>query len=65
MDPTLGRVAFNIGIFLVFLAVIPLPFLNVESAEFVVDIIALIVSLAFLIFVTFDVKRQVKILKEK
>lgn len=60
MDPSTGRVAFNIGVLLVFLALIPLPFLDFNSAEFIVDVIALAVSLAFLLYVSYDVRKQVK-----
>ncbi|MEM1996511.1 MAG: hypothetical protein QXN40_01370 [Candidatus Bathyarchaeia archaeon] len=60
MDPSTGRVAFNIGVLLVFLALIPLPFLDFNSAEFIVDVIALTVSLAFLLYVSYDVRKQVK-----
>jgi hypothetical protein len=60
MEPYLGRIAFNISLFLVILAIIPLPFLNRDSAEFIVDVIALLVSASFLSYVIWDVKRQVK-----
>lgn len=60
MDPSTGRVAFNIGVLLVFLALIPLPFLDFNSAEFIVDVIALTVSLAFLLYVSYDVRKQIK-----
>lgn len=42
MDPSIGRIAFNIGVLLIFLTLIPLPFLDPNSAEFIVDIIALL-----------------------
>ncbi|MDH5439016.1 MAG: hypothetical protein OEZ48_10190 [Candidatus Bathyarchaeota archaeon] len=61
MEPHIGRVAFNIGVLLVVLSVLPLPFLSTDSAEFVVDVIALTISLVFLAFVTWEVKRQVKL----
>ncbi len=60
MNPIVGRVAFNIAILLVVLSLLPLPFLNRESAEFVIDVIALFVSLIFLAIVTWDIRRQVK-----
>ncbi|MEM2028398.1 MAG: hypothetical protein QXS05_03325 [Candidatus Bathyarchaeia archaeon] len=60
MDPSTGRVAFNIGVLLVFLALIPLPFLDFNSAEFIVDVIALTISLAFLLFVSYDIRKQIK-----
>lgn len=60
MEPHIGRVAFNIGVLLVVLSVLPLPFLSMDSAEFVVDVIALAISLVFLAFVTWEVRRQVE-----
>jgi len=50
MEPHLGRMAFNISVLSLVLALIPLPFLKMESAEFIVDILALIFSLVFLFF---------------
>ena len=60
MNPTVGRVAFNIAILLVVLSLLPLPFLNRKSAEFLIDIIALFISLIFLAIVVWDVRRQVR-----
>lgn len=60
MGPHLGRIAFNIAVLLVVLALVPLPFLNTESAEFIVDVTALIFGLSFLFFVSWDVRRQAK-----
>ena len=60
MDPNIGRVAFNLGVLLVFLTILPLPFLDRSSAEFVVDVLALFFSSAFLIYVIYDVRKQVK-----
>ncbi len=48
MGPVLGRVAFTIGLFLVILALLPLPFLEWGSAVFVVDVLALAMSSLFL-----------------
>jgi|GEM_PF-1513205 hypothetical protein len=58
MNPNLGRLMFNFGILVLFLALIPLPFLDTKSPEFIVDVIGLIVSILFLLAVYFDVKRQ-------
>jgi hypothetical protein len=49
---------FNFGIIVLFLALIPLPFLDPESPEFVADVIGLSVCLLFLFAVFFDVRRQ-------
>jgi len=61
LEPNTGRLAFNIGILLVFLSALPLPWLSRDSAEFVVDVIALAISLIFLGLVVWDVRRQVKL----
>jgi len=61
LEPHMGRVAYNIGVLLVVLSVLPLPFLSMDSAEFVVDVIALAIFLVFLAFVTWEVRRQVKL----
>jgi len=61
MAPTVGRIAFNIGVLLVILSLIPLPFLPVGSAEFVVDVIALVLSVIFLSLIVWDVRRQARL----
>ena len=65
MDPNISRVAFNLGILIIILCLIPLPFLDMNSAEFIVNILALLFSIAFLIFVTYDVRRQAKAFSKK
>lgn len=60
MGPVLGRVAFTVGIFLVILALLPLPFLEWGSAEFVVDVLALAMSSAFLGYVVWRVRQEVR-----
>ncbi len=61
MAPIVGRIAFTIGVFLVILSLIPLPFLPVGSAEFVVSVIAFVLSSIFLALVIWDVRRQVRL----
>ncbi len=61
MAPTVGRIAFTIGVFLVTLSLIPLPFLPWGSAEFVVDVIAFVISSIFLALVIWDVRRQARL----
>lgn len=60
MDPTIGRTAFNLAVLFLVLSLIPLPFLDRSSAEFVVDVIALALSALFLSIVTWDVRRQAR-----
>jgi len=61
MAPIVGRIAFSIGVFLVILSLMPLPFLPVGSAEFVVDVIAFVLSSIFLALVVWDVRRQARL----
>jgi hypothetical protein len=65
MAPVVGRIAFNIGVLLVVLSLIPLPFLPRDSAEFVVAVIALVISSIFLALVIWDVRRQARLPKGK
>ena len=61
MAPVVGRIAFTVGVFLVILSLIPLPFLPVGSAEFVVDVLALIMSSTFLAYVVWNVRRAARL----
>jgi len=61
----MDKIAFTVGIFILILALIPLPFLRRESPEFIVDIVAIIVSLVFLGLVIWNVRRQVLKTKDK
>ncbi len=65
MELYTGKLAFTLGIFILIFALIPLPFLHRGSAEFMADIIAIIVASSFLGFVIWSVRRQVRMLKEK
>ena len=65
MAPTVGRIAFTIGVFLVILSLIPLPFLPWGSAEFVVDVIAFVLSCTFLALMVWDVRRQARLPSRK
>ena len=58
MDPHTGKLMFTIGIFIFIFSLIPLPFLQPGSAEFVIDILALILSLAILGYVILNVRKQ-------
>lgn len=61
MAPAVGRIAFTIGVLLVTLSLIPLPFLPRDSAEFVVGLIAFGLSSIFLTLVVWDIRRQVRL----
>jgi hypothetical protein len=58
MHQSLGRIMFNLGIIVLLMGLIPLPFLDPASPEFLVDTIGLAVDVLFLIGVYLDVRRQ-------
>jgi hypothetical protein len=58
MQPNLARVMFNFGIIVLLMGLIPLPFLDPASPEFIVDAIGLAIDILFLIGVYLDVRRQ-------
>jgi len=60
MDPSLGRIAFRLGIMVLSLSILPLFIIDWNSAEFVVDVIAILISVIFLVLVSWDVRRQVE-----
>lgn len=58
MNPSTGRMAFQIAFFLFFLSLVTLPFQEWNSPSFVINVLALIVSAVFLLFVVWEVRRQ-------
>ena len=60
MEPHVGKVAFNLAMLLLVLISFSLLIVKRDSAEFVVGLIALGISLTFLGIAVWDVKRQVK-----
>ncbi|MCK4450653.1 MAG: hypothetical protein KAW49_04975 [Anaerolineae bacterium] len=61
MAPTIGRLAFTIGFSVFLLALIMLPCLDPGSAEFVADVLALLLSGTFLGLVVWSVRRAVRL----
>ncbi len=61
MAPAVGKLAFTMGILAIIMALVPLPFLERDSPEFTVDVIALIVASIFLALVVWDVRRQARL----
>jgi hypothetical protein len=57
MPPAIGRLAFSMGFTIFLLALVTLPFLDPNSAEFVVDLIALGLSAAFVGLIIWRVRR--------
>jgi len=60
VNPQIGRIAFNMGIILLILSLIPLPLLRPHSASFIIDLMTIIVISVFIIVITYEVKREVK-----
>lgn len=60
MDPVLVKPTFGICIILLILAILPLPFLEVGSREFIADMIGLIVTSLLLLLVIWDIRRQTR-----
>lgn len=65
MDPSIGRFAFGLGILILVFSLISFPYLNPEDPEFIVNTIALVSATVLLIYVTYDVRKQVRIKREK
>ena len=61
MAPPVGRLAFTIGLSVFLLALITLPFLDPGSAEFVADLLALLLSGIFVGLVVWSVRRAARL----
>ncbi len=59
MAPALGRLAFTMGLTLFLLALIALPFLSPGSPAFVADVLALLISGAFLTLLVWSIRREI------
>lgn len=57
----MGRHAFNIAFYFTFMSAVLLPFLRKDSPEFVAAVLAFISSLAFLLVVVWEVRREARI----
>jgi len=53
------------GILVVLLALVPLPFLDRNSPEFLVDVVALVLGSTFLALVVWNVRRQARLPRGK
>lgn len=56
MSPESGQAWFRIGVFLVLMALVIMPFLARDSAEFVVDVLVLFIGLLILGIVALIIK---------
>ncbi len=61
MAPSVGRLAFTIGLSVFLLALITLPFLDPGSAEFVANVLALLLSGTFVGLVVWSVRRAARL----
>jgi len=61
MDPTLGRLALNLGMVLLVLTLVALPFIDRSSPEFVLAILGLAISGTFVILVAYEIRREAKL----
>ena len=61
MAPPVGRLAFTIGLSVFLLALITLPSLDPNSAEFVADLLALLLSGSFVGLVVWSVRRAARL----
>jgi hypothetical protein len=60
MSAEMGRAFFRIAVFMVVMSAILLPFLPVGSAEFVVDVVTLILGLVFVGILAFLARRSAR-----
>jgi len=60
MAPHVGKAAFQLGMTVLVLALIPLPFLRPGSPEFVVDIVALCGAVTFMSLIAWLVRREAR-----
>ena len=56
MPPEMGRAFFRIAFFVTFVSAALLPFLTPGTAEFVVDVLALVIGLVFIAVIVIAVR---------
>jgi hypothetical protein len=60
MDPNTGRLALNLAMVLLVLDLIALPFVDVNSGEFFIALVGIIVLVLFITLVSMEIRREVK-----
>ncbi len=65
MGPRIGKLAFTMGLIILLLGILVLPFLPLTSGEFVVDVMAICTISIFLLLLTWYIRRQSKKSDEK
>jgi len=60
MDPTLGRMAVHAGMLLVVFSLISLILVDRNSFEFLLALAAFIISAGFLVAVSLEIRREVR-----
>lgn len=61
MDPRIGRIAFGIAFYFTFMSAILMPLIPPESPALVANVLAFIFSIAFLLLVVWEVRRESKL----
>ena len=61
MNPRIGRIAFGLAFYFTLMSAIIMPLLPPEKPALVANVLALIFSLAFLLLVVWEVRRESKL----
>jgi len=61
MDPGIGRLALNLGMMLLVLALMSLLFVDRNSPEFLLTIFGMVVSGGFIILVSYEIRKEAKL----
>jgi hypothetical protein len=60
MDPNTGKLALNLAMVLLILDLIALPFIGVNSGEFFIALIGILILVLFITLVFIEIRREVK-----
>jgi len=61
MDPGIGRLALNLGMVLLVLALMSLPFVDRNSPEFLLAIFGIVVSGGFIVLVSYEIRKEARL----
>lgn len=61
MDPVIGHLALNLGMVILVLALISLPFVNRDSPEFLIAIFGIVLSGGFIAIVSYEIRREARL----
>ncbi|RLF21894.1 MAG: hypothetical protein DRN15_10395 [Thermoprotei archaeon] len=65
MPPYIARYVLTVCFFIIFLSLIVMNWIERGSAEYVVNVIALMISIVMVLVTIYDVRRQVRVLRIK